>query len=200
MSKPKLLRIFDESTTDSAHSKFNNPVKVTKSGKNLVVSESIKVHNNAILTFKAPCSCEGISGIIINGIVHDLVDAHGDVISDSGAFIEGVVVSITLDTTTNKAFIVNAASLPGTGTKVANPGQAVTGEYNEVDPDALFIVGNGTSDGDRSNAATVYRDRTVIKSSPDPSVKCVRNILAGTSIPDSSIGDDGDIYIMFEEE
>ena len=38
--------------------------------------------------------------------------------------------------------------------------QTAIGKYNAEDPNALFIVGNGTSDSDRSNAFSVSEDST----------------------------------------
>lgn len=71
--------------------------------------------------------------------------------------------------------------------------QFVTGIYNEEDTDALFIVGNGTSDV-RSNAFSVNRDGTVkINGIVMPT------IYSGTEEPDNFEGKDGDIYIMYEE-
>jgi hypothetical protein len=44
------------------------------------------------------------------------------------------------------------------GTKATAQSQFVVGRYNKINPDALFIVGNGTSDTDRSNAFEVLKD------------------------------------------
>lgn len=56
-----------------------------------------------------------------------------------------------------------ASHAEGIGTIAAGDGQLVVGEFNV--PDAsnqkLFIVGNGTSDEDRSNAFEINRDGTV---------------------------------------
>ena len=40
--------------------------------------------------------------------------------------------------------------------------QIVVGTYNELDGDAIFIVGNGTDDDNRSNALVVYEDGTIV--------------------------------------
>ncbi len=54
----------------------------------------------------------------------------------------------------------------GLGTITSRPGQMVVGMYNELEPDALLIVGNGyydalTGDIHRSNAAAIMRDGTI---------------------------------------
>ena len=54
----------------------------------------------------------------------------------------------------------------GLGTITSRPGQMVVGMYNELEPDAMFIVGNGwydalTGETHRSNALSVMRDGTI---------------------------------------
>lgn len=49
----------------------------------------------------------------------------------------------------------------GTWTISGRESQTVVGKYNEIDADALFVVGNGTSDTNRSNAFCVYEDNSV---------------------------------------
>lgn len=110
MSKPKLLEIFNEDSVGSAYSKLNNPVTVRRSGSSLIVSEGVKIQNNSVLTFKAPCSCQDITNIIINNVIYSFVDAIDKTVSDSGAFVSGALVSVLLDTKTNKAYIQNSAS------------------------------------------------------------------------------------------
>lgn len=49
----------------------------------------------------------------------------------------------------------------GIGTIVSAEFQTVVGKYNVADNEALFIVGNGTSDTDRSNAFVVYKNGSI---------------------------------------
>lgn len=49
----------------------------------------------------------------------------------------------------------------GLGTIASADNQTVIGMYNKEEPEALFIVGNGTSGTSRSNAFVVYRDGSV---------------------------------------
>lgn len=65
------------------------------------------------LTFKAPCNCEGVTGLSIKGTTFALKDALGNAISGEGSkFIEGSLVSVLLDTTSGseKAYLLNGAS------------------------------------------------------------------------------------------
>lgn len=52
----------------------------------------------------------------------------------------------------------NATTLGGYGLKTGRGNQALVGQFNEVVSDALFAVGNGTSDNNRSNALVVSVD------------------------------------------
>lgn len=140
MSMPKLLSIFKESADDAAYSRLNNPVTVTKSGASLVVSQSIAVHDEAIVTFKAPCSCSGITSITVNSVAYALVDTAGNALSDTSAFNKGSAVSVILDTTNKKAYATFKATVPtadisgtlpinkgGTGAATAEAARAALG-------------------------------------------------------------------------
>lgn len=48
----------------------------------------------------------------------------------------------------------------GVGTKAISKGQTALGTYNEVDPEAIVIFGNGTDKDHRSNAFVVNKDGT----------------------------------------
>ena len=50
----------------------------------------------------------------------------------------------------------------GLGTKATADNQMVVGTYNAENPDALFIVGNGTTNAKRSNAFEVLKDGRII--------------------------------------
>ena len=55
-----------------------------------------------------------------------------------------------------------ASHAGGTGTIASANSQTAIGKYNEKDTNALFIVGNGTSDTDRHNALVVKSNGTVL--------------------------------------
>lgn len=54
----------------------------------------------------------------------------------------------------------DASHAAGKGTITSREGQTVVGEYNAEMTDALFVVGNGSSDTDRKNAFWVKKDGT----------------------------------------
>ena len=84
---------------------------MTKSGSSLIVSKTITVHNNSFLTFRAPCSCQGILSITINKVVYNLIDSAGNTLEGTQSFIENALVSVIIDTTNKKAYILNSASV-----------------------------------------------------------------------------------------
>lgn len=60
-----------------------------------------------------------------------------------------------------------ASHAGGIGTKATAEAQTAIGKYNAVNNNALAVVGNGTSDNDRSNAFEVLKDgRVTIQSEP----------------------------------
>lgn len=61
------------------------------------------------ITFKTPCDCSAITALLIDGVAYDLVDALGNVVAGGNSFVADVMVSVIIDTDTNKAFLQNAA-------------------------------------------------------------------------------------------
>ncbi len=55
----------------------------------------------------------------------------------------------------------------GESTIASAKNQFVVGQYNKENPDALFIVGNGTSEENRSNAFEVLKDGRIVSSLPN---------------------------------
>ena len=64
------------------------------------------VVNGKQVTFRAPCDCTGISGIVINGTTYMLVDATTEQITGH-TFKKDAMVSVIMDTENNKAFVQN---------------------------------------------------------------------------------------------
>lgn len=63
------------------------------------------------VTFRAPCNCTGVTGIIIGSSTYELIDAVGSSVGDiGGAFSSGSMVSVILDTENSRAYIQNSAS------------------------------------------------------------------------------------------
>lgn len=67
----------------------------------------------------------------------------------------------------------------GIGTRATAKAQRVDGMYNAEDPTALLIVGNGTSDTERSNAFVVHDDgRATVKKAPTANMDVVNKLYA----------------------
>lgn len=67
--------------------------------------------NGKPITFKAPCNCEGVTAIVVGNKEFSLVNAAGVNISAIGnAFVKDAMVTVILDTDTEKAYIQNAAA------------------------------------------------------------------------------------------
>ena len=95
-----------------------------------------------------------------------------------------------------------ASHAEGRGTIASGEYQHVQGRWNLEEPTGnyLHIVGNGNSSSDRSNAHTLdengnawYQGTITTGTSTAPH----RGILIGTTEPNDSLGQDGDIYIMY---
>lgn len=73
----------------------------------LPVGES--VYTGRPVTFEAPCDSEGLTGVIVDGVTYDMVDADGATpVADS--FKAGALISVIFHATKKKAFIQNAST------------------------------------------------------------------------------------------
>ena len=103
---------------------------------------------------------------------------------DTGVLADGFSIPLRTGSGENsveqigcEATAKNAVAL-GKGTKATADGQTAGGEFNKENPDAHFVVGNGTSDTDRSNAFEVLKDGSVVISNDNRQV-----IETGTILP-----------------
>lgn len=110
MSKPKILKIFDTTTDEKIYSKLTNPVTVTKSGTALVVSSTLTLSGPSIITFKAPCNSSAVNTITANGISFSIVNTLNKTVTTSDVFVNGAMVSMILDTSSNKAYLSGSSS------------------------------------------------------------------------------------------
>lgn len=110
MSKPKILKIFDTTTDEKIYSKLTNPVTVTKSGTALVVSSTLTLSGPSIITFKAPCNSSAVNTITANGISFSIVNTLNKTVTTSDVFVNGAMVSMILDTSSNKAYFSGSSS------------------------------------------------------------------------------------------
>jgi len=115
-----------------------------------------------------------------------LTKAYGDgAVSEGGNTQAGVLVDLNVysrdyDATgdTYQTYLIPSVKYThagGLGTKATAEAQTVFGKYNKENPNALFIVGNGTADNIRNNAMEVLADgRVKVKSAPVDSDDVVR--------------------------
>lgn len=74
--------------------------------------------NDKLVTFTAPCDNTGVTALVINGTEFTLVDSTGKSVSSCGdVFASGSKITVSLDVTNAKAYILNAANTNGTTRK-----------------------------------------------------------------------------------
>lgn len=67
--------------------------------------------NDKLVTFTAPCDSTGVTSVIINSTEFALVDSTCKSVSSIGnAFVAGSKITLCLDVTNSKAYIMNAAN------------------------------------------------------------------------------------------
>lgn len=79
---------------------------------NVPLTEDVALCQGKQITFKAPCDCDGVTGIEIKDINYKLVNTAGDQVDDTNAFTKDALVTVVLDieATEKKAYIQNGAS------------------------------------------------------------------------------------------
>lgn len=73
----------------------------------LTLPNGIHLYNGKQVTFQAPCKSEGLTGLVVEGVTYDLVNATGTTLVPN-SFSEGALVSVIFDTALNKAYVQNA--------------------------------------------------------------------------------------------
>lgn len=67
--------------------------------------------NDKLVTFSAPCDSAGVTAVVINGTEFELVDSTCKAIGSIGnVFASGSKITLCLDVTNSKAYIMNAAN------------------------------------------------------------------------------------------
>lgn len=142
MSKPKTLTIFDRVSEDTAYSRLNTYINVTKVGNSLKLNID-KLDGNPMITFKAPCNCEDIDTILFSDESYGLYDTSCTPISSEGnVFVKDALVTIVLDTEKKRAYLQN-----GNITSKAD-------KVNPVFPENISVEGEV-----RVGKFTLYDDR-----------------------------------------
>ena len=66
--------------------------------------------NGKQVSFAAPCDCDKVTGLSIEGEIYTVCDAMGRTVTGiGGVFCQGSIVSVVLNVTEKKAYIQNPA-------------------------------------------------------------------------------------------
>lgn len=77
------------------------------------VNRTTPAVNGEELTILTPCDCTGIEGVQINGVVFPFYDACGNSLyGKTDLFAEGSLIRVLIDTTNNRATILNRGITP----------------------------------------------------------------------------------------
>ena len=72
----------------------------------ITLPENTSICDGKQITFKAPADSTNVTGIIIDGTTYSLVDSSNANVSE-GVFKKDAMVSVVLDTTNTRAFVLN---------------------------------------------------------------------------------------------
>lgn len=107
---------------------------------NITLPEGASICNGKQVTFRAPCDCTGVTGIIIGGVTYALLTTNGETVDNGNAFISGALVSVLIDTENNNAYL---QSTPG-GLDIV---ELTYDEYQALetkDPDTMYVITDKT--------------------------------------------------------
>lgn len=82
----------------------------------------VELCNGKQITFEAPCSCEGVTGIKIGNTTFNLYDTSGYPVDNRDVFVQGALVSVIIDTVNSNAYIQSGLSSGGTYYAIIQPG------------------------------------------------------------------------------
>ena len=102
---------------------------------------------------------KGIQNAAVFGVKNEVTGGGGCVVNGSSNTLSGVYANAF---GSRNVVSGNAAFAAGQWLQATKEGQSVFGRYNSPSDDALFLVGNGTSDTDRKNAFEVHDDHIVV--------------------------------------
>lgn len=102
---------------------------------------------------------KGIQNAAVFGVKNEVTGGGGCVVNGSYNTLSGVYANAF---GSRNVVSGNAAFAAGQWLQAIKEGQSVFGRYNSPGDEALFLVGNGTSDTDRKNAFEVHGDRIVV--------------------------------------
>ena len=97
------------------------------------------VVNGKQVTFRAPCDCTGISGIVINGTTYTLVDATTEQITGH-TFKKDAMVSVIMDTEKKKAFVQNGIIFGVSTVELSRAEYDALVAAGTIDPNTIYVV------------------------------------------------------------
>lgn len=112
------------------------------------------------ITFRAPCNSYGVDSLQINGVDYSIVNALGS--TSSVIWSTGSLVTVTLDLTNNKAFILNGNTVNHHGTVLsANADNAEVGQWADGNPDDEDRLGYFVSIDTSTAGATMVKSTSI---------------------------------------
>ena len=110
---------------------------------NITLPEGASICNGKQVTFRAPCDCTGVTGLIIEGVTYALLTTAGEAVGNGKSFIKDALVSVIVDTEQKNAYL---QSSPG-GADVVEMTYAEYQDLETKNPDTLYIVTDKTVGG-----------------------------------------------------
>lgn len=101
------------------------------------------VVNGKQVTFRAPCDCTGVSGIVIDGTTYMLVDATTEQITGH-TFKKDAMVSVIMDTENNKAFVQNGIIFGVSTVEISRAEYDALIAAGAIDPNTIYVVTDDT--------------------------------------------------------
>lgn len=135
--------------------------------------------NGKHISFSAPCSCEGVTGVKIGDTTYSLVNSAGlDYVSNGGRWVSGAYMTVMLDVTNSKAYVVtehidsNITSITTT-TLFASNWDSITKTYSfETDyPKATYDLEIALDSTATSEQAEAFNGAQIVGSATSNIVK-----------------------------
>jgi hypothetical protein len=121
----------------------------------IIINSECEIYNGMPVTFKAPCACNAVDGLKVQGedwtALFTFKDAHGNDLTGIGnLFDKGAIVKAILDTESGGAFVQNAGTNAYLEGRFADMVQSVNGQKGNVilTPERLGAAASSVTDID----------------------------------------------------